>query len=74
MKPARQNAMPRVLHVVEEGDGWGVVESDQSEAAHRFETKAQALSEARRISIQRGVEVVVHGPDGSILERDMFVR
>lgn len=61
------------LHVVEDADGWNVVEGDGAAERH-FETKEEALKEARRLAIERGVEVMVHGADGSVQERDVFVR
>jgi hypothetical protein len=66
-------ALDKVLHVIEDPKGWSVVEGDGDEL-RRFETKAQALDEARRLAVERHVEVVVHGADGSVQERDIFVR
>ncbi|MCM2281135.1 MAG: DUF2188 domain-containing protein [Bdellovibrionaceae bacterium] len=67
------SAPEKALHVIEDSDGWIVMEGD-SGGERRFETKSQALQEARRLSVERGVEVVVHGADGGIQERDVFVR
>lgn len=66
--------LKRTLHLIEEPEGWNLVEGEEARPLSRFETKAQAMAEARRLAIERGVEVVVHGADGSVQERDMFVR
>lgn len=63
----------RSLHVVEDSEGWAVMEG-LGGAERRFETKRQALEAARKLGVERGVEVVVHSPDGSVQERDVFVR
>lgn len=70
--PSRAS-IDRALHVLGDSEGWCVVESDGGEE-RRFETKNQALQAARKLGVERGVEVVVHGADGSIQERDVFVR
>ncbi len=63
----------KALHVIEDGDGWSVLQGEGGDE-RRFETKSQALEAARRIGVERGVEVIVHGSDGSVQERDVFVR
>ncbi len=74
MKPLSEAGLRRTLHVIEDSDGFTLLEGEVRDVHRLFETKEQALREARRLAVERGVEVMVHSADGSVQEREMFYR
>jgi hypothetical protein len=60
----------RNQHVVPRGDGWAVQGAGNSRATSVHRTQAEAIAEARGITRNQGSELLVHGRDGRIRERD----
>lgn len=57
-------------HVVKRDDGWGVRgEGNQRDTSHH-PTQADAIDAARGIARNQRSEVIIHGRDGRIRERD----
>jgi hypothetical protein len=61
--------MDREIHVVPEEDHWSVEDGDAG-IGSIHETKVEALAEARRLALEEGATVVVHGGDGQIRDRE----
>lgn len=61
-------------HVVPSGSQWAVKPAGGSRATVRTDTQAEAIRVAREISRNQGSELLVHGRDGRIRERDSHGR
>lgn len=59
-------------HVVPDGDKWAVRKSGSSRASGKFDTKADAIKNARRIAKNQKTELYIHGRDGKIRERNSY--
>lgn len=64
----------RNQHVVPRNGGWAVQGAGNSRATSVHSTQARAISEARGIARNQGSELLVHGRDGRIRERDSHGR
>jgi hypothetical protein len=64
------------VHVVPNSDrgGWDVTRPNADRASGHFDTQAQAIERGREISRNQGEELVVHGRDGKIREKDSHGR
>lgn len=51
-------------------DGYTVKSSDATRAAGHFDTQKEAIDRAREIARNKESEVVVHGTDGKIRQKD----
>lgn len=59
-------------HVVQREDGWAVRgENAQRDTAH-YPTQGQAIERAREIAQGQRAEVVIHGRDGKIRDKDSY--
>ena len=52
------------------GGGWQVIGAGNSRATVRTNTQAEAIAVAREIARNQGSELVIHGADGRIREKD----
>ena len=60
-------------HVVRTIDGaWGVKKDGADRASKVFSTQAAAISWGRKQSIKHRTELVIHGRDGMVVEKDSF--
>ena len=59
-------------HVVQRDDGWAVLGEGNSRDTARTDTQRQAIERVREIAINQGSEVVVHGRDGKIREKNSY--
>lgn len=57
-------------HVVPHPDGWAVRKGGSDRATEVFDTQKEAIDRARDISQNQGAELIIHGRDGRIRERD----
>jgi hypothetical protein len=64
--------MPRrgYQHVVPHPDGWAVRGEGNSRATSVHDTQREAINVAREIARNQGGELLIHGRDGQIRERD----
>lgn len=60
----------RNQHVVLHPDGWAVKPERAGRASSVHETQQQAIDRGREIARNQGVELLIHGRDGRIRERD----
>lgn len=57
-------------HVVPHADGWAVRGEGNSRATSVHDTQREAINLAREIARNQGGELLIHGRDGQIRERD----
>lgn len=58
-------------HVVPNPDGgWDVKKAGSERASKHCDTKQEAVKEGREISQNQGTELVIHGKDGKIQQKD----
>jgi hypothetical protein len=53
---------------------WGVKNDGADRASRRFPTQAAAISWGRKQSAKNRSELVIHGRDGTIRDKDSFGR
>jgi hypothetical protein len=51
-------------------DGWDVERSGAERASKHFKTKQEAIDWARKVSQNQGTELVIHGKDRKIQQKD----
>lgn len=59
-------------HVVPSNGGWNVKGANNDKATKHFETKQPAIDYARQIAINQKSELVIHGRNGKIQDKDSF--
>jgi hypothetical protein len=60
------------VHVVPREDGWAVQSEGSSRAASVHDTQREAVEAAREMAQNQEAELVIHGRDGRIRERDSY--
>lgn len=66
--------MRKNQHVVPHGNEWAVRGAGNSRVTRITSTQREAISIARTISRNQGSELLIHGKDGRIRERDSHGR
>jgi uncharacterized protein YdaT len=64
--------MGRNQHVVRREDGWAVRGEGNSRDTSHHSTQQDAISAARDIAQRQQSDVVIHGRDGRIRDRDSY--
>ena len=59
-------------HVVTYQDDWAVRGAGNSRVTSIFDTQTEAINAAREIAINQRSDVVIHGRDGKIRDRDSY--
>ncbi|MEB0224978.1 MULTISPECIES: DUF2188 domain-containing protein [Pseudomonas] len=59
-------------HVVPHGNDWAVKGAGNSKATKVVGTQAEAIELAREIAINQGSEMLIHGQNGQIRERNTY--
>lgn len=62
----------RNQHIVPQGDAWAVKGAGANRATVVVNTQKEAVDRAREIARNQGTEVLIHGRDGRIRERDSY--
>lgn len=65
-------AVSRNLHVVPRNEGWAIVSEGKSKATSLHDTQAEAIEEARTIARRLSGQLVIHGRDGRVRDRDSY--
>ncbi len=60
----------RNQHVVPHDDGWAVRGAGSQRASSVHRTQREAIDAGREIARNQGTELLIHGRDGQIRERD----
>lgn len=66
--------MKKNQHVVPHGNEWAVRGAGNSRVTRITSTQREAINIARTISRNQGSELLIHGKDGRIRERDSHGR
>jgi len=66
--------MGKNVHVVRHEGGWAAKKEGTSRASVVTPTQGEAIDAGRRIARREGSELVVHGRDGKIREKDSHGR
>lgn len=69
---AKKGGNPKTQHVVQHGDEWAVRREGANRVSKTFPTKKEAEEYAREKARQEGGEVVIHGRDGKIQDKDSY--
>lgn len=64
--------MGKNQHVVPHGDKWAVRGAGNSRSTSVHDTQAAAVSEAREIARNQRSELLIHGRNGQIRDRDSY--
>ncbi len=64
--------MGKNQHVVKHDNGWAVKGEGNSQATSVTKTQKEAIEIARGIAINQKSEVVIHGTDGKIRDKDSY--
>lgn len=64
--------MGKNQHVVPHGDSWAVKGAGNQKATSVHNTKQEAVNAGRNIAINQHSELVIHGRDGRIQDKDSF--
>ena len=59
-------------HVVMRTDGWAVVGEGNSRDTSVHPTQSQAIQRAREIALNQRSELVIHGRDGKIRDKNSY--
>ena len=64
---------PKNQHVVPDGiGGWNVKGAGNSKATANFNTQAEAINRATQIAQNQNSELLIHGRNGQIRERNSY--
>jgi uncharacterized protein YdaT len=64
--------MGKNQHVVKGKEGWNVKGANNSKATSNHRTQKEAIERAREIAKNQKSEVVIHGRDGKIRDKDSY--
>ncbi|MEI7850268.1 MAG: DUF2188 domain-containing protein [Kiritimatiellales bacterium] len=64
--------MGKDQHVVKRENGWAVLGAGNQKDTSRHRTQKDAIDAAREIAIHQRSEVVTHGIDGRIRDKDSY--
>lgn len=64
--------MGKNQHVTPKGDQWQVKGAGNEKATKIFDTQKEAIKYAKDIAINQKSEVVIHGSDGRIREKNSY--
>ncbi|MGL6178526.1 MAG: DUF2188 domain-containing protein [Tannerellaceae bacterium] len=64
--------MGKNQHVVKTPQGWGVRGENNSKITQNYGTQREAIDRARSIAINQESEVLIHGQNGRIREKNSY--
>ncbi len=64
--------MKKNQHIVKTNDGWGVRGEGNQRITKNFETQQQAIDFGKSIAKNQQSELLIHGIDGKIRERNSY--
>lgn len=64
--------MGKNQHVVRRGDQWGVLGEGNKRVSSLHDTQSQAIDAGRKTAKQEGSELLIHGRNGQIRERNTY--
>lgn len=64
----------RNQHIVPAKDGWAVKGAGAQRATKVFGTQREAIAAGRQIAVSQGSELLIHGRNGKIREKNTYGR
>ena len=64
--------MGKNQHVVPRENGWAIKGEGNKRATALYPTQKEAIERARKIAINQGSELFIHGRNGRIRDRDSY--
>jgi hypothetical protein len=64
--------MRKNQHVVPHSEGWAVRSAGSQRVASVHDTQREAIQSGRQAAIRQGSELLIHGRDGQIRERNTY--
>lgn len=64
--------MGKNQHITKKGDNWRVIGEGNSKATKNFDTQKEAINYGKQISMNQHSELVIHGVNGKIRDKDSF--
>lgn len=64
--------MGKNQHVVPNGDTWGIKGEGNTKLTYKYDTQYEAIDKAREIAINQKSEMLIHGRNGRIRERNSY--
>lgn len=65
--------MNKMIHVVPNPNGgWKIKEDNAQRSSGNFDTQKEAIDRARQIAINKRLELVIHGEDGEIRQKNSY--
>ena len=64
--------MGKNQHIVKRDDGWAVRGEGNSKDTSHFPTQREAIEAGREIAVRQNSELLIHGRDGKIRERNTY--
>lgn len=59
-------------HVTNKSNEWRVIRENNKKATKTFPTQKEAIEYGRKIAINQKSELVIHGKDGKIRDKDSY--
>lgn len=67
-----EETMPKNIHVVPRPDGWAVSREHSDRDSSHHSTQVEAIQQAENTGRRDHVEVLIHGRNGQIRERNSY--
>ena len=64
--------MGKIQHVTKKDGDWRVIGEGNSRATKKFDTQKEAIEYGRKIAINQQTELVIHGVNGKIRDKDSY--
>lgn len=64
--------MGKNQHITKSGDGWQVIGAGNSKPTKKFDTQKSAIDFGRKIAMNQHSELVIHGINGKIRDKDSY--
>lgn len=64
--------MGKNQHVTKKDGDWRVIGEGNSRATKKFDTQKEAIEYGRKIAINQQTELVIHGVNGKIRDKDSY--
>lgn len=64
--------MGKNQHITKKDDNWRVIGEENKKSTKKFDTQKEAIEFGRKIAINQKSELVIHGLDGKIRDKDSY--
>lgn len=59
-------------HITKKNDEWRVIDERNKKATKKFATQKEAIDYGRKVAINQQSELVIHGVNGKIRDKDSY--